>query len=134
VTCADQIRSAPFFKRFNDELSHQVLYEPKTIPIDDATVQPLLPHLLGHAIPALSDATGRNEINEIRASGVIVFDPAKGNVDMSIIRNSWPKERSSTTLSAVPRWRHSDLKEVAYLYVIELYKDFVKKEAGLNQK
>lgn len=132
----EQIRNAPFFKRFNDELNHQILCGPKTEPLDEATVQPLLPHLLGHAIPALSDATGRNVIPEItNSTGQIVFN-VDDNIDMSIeLRNNnkWPEERDRTTLSPVPRWQHNDLKVVAYLYVIELYKDFVIKEANLNK-
>lgn len=119
----DNIRLAPFFKGFSDEHGHNVLYGSKTTLLSADVVDPLLPHLRGHAIPALSDAAGSHSVTGTR------------NIDMSTeLRNDWPKERvADINLNGIKRWKHGDLKDVAYLYVYRLYNDFVIKEAQLNQ-
>ncbi len=120
----DEIRQAPFFRRFNTEHGHDVLYGPKSNLLGSDVVDPLLPHLRGHAIPALSDAAGRNSISDL----------GDNNFDMSAFRNGWPIERTPDNSSGgVARWKHGDLKDVAYLYVYRLYADFVRKVAKLNQ-
>ncbi|MFK5894078.1 MAG: hypothetical protein QM504_12725 [Pseudomonadota bacterium] len=87
--------------------------------------------MLGYAIPALSDATGRNSIGRIVVSGQTVFSPTD-NINMSDSRNDWPSERKPDDFGLI-RWRHSDLNDVAYLYVLNLYKDFVKIRAQLDK-
>lgn len=109
------MRLAPFFKRFGDQ--YDALYGDVGSPLTDAQVDPLLPHLLGHALPALSFSAGRNVLARISN---------QDNYNMFDNKNSWPNERSSNQ-----RWKHSDIKDVSYIYVRNVFDDFVS-EGGLE--
>jgi hypothetical protein len=68
-------------------------------------------------MPALSYAVGRNAIEE---NGIV-------NVDMSDqLRSGWPlsRENDSGGVNPIPRWKHSDIRDVAYLYVHKLFDVF----------
>lgn len=49
------------------------------------------------------------------------------NFNMQTMQNGWPAERG---LKA--DWKHSDIKDIAYLYVYKLFNELVGK-GGLNQ-
>ena len=71
--------------------------------------------LLTEMIPARSLAVGGNPVLAYGAN----------NYDMqSQLREGWPAERI-TAEAPSPRWLHSDLREVAYIYVFPLYDRWV---------
>jgi hypothetical protein len=43
------------------------------------------------------------------------------------------ERRPDDSSNGIKRWKHGDLKDVAYLYVYRLYNDFVRIEASLDQ-
>lgn len=73
-------------------------------------------HLLGEMIPARSLPAGANQVGVLREGSII-----DRNLNMHLIfRNSWPTSRGNDL-----SWRHSDLTDVAYLFVWPLYDSFV---------
>ncbi len=78
--------------------------------------------LLATAMPALTLPTGANTVE--------IFKDNNKNFDMPIQfkndQNDWPSNR-------IPKdWHHSDIKEVAYTYIYNLFDKFVSL-GGLNQ-
>lgn len=69
--------------------------------------------VLAEAIPATSEATGRNEVDGFFSA----------NVDMMTLKTGWPRLDG--------KWYHSDFKNVAFPYVHQLFEDMVA-EGGLQ--
>ena len=69
--------------------------------------------MLGDAIPAESFAAGRNETSGV--SGNFNYQNENGTP------NGWPKTDDNNN----PVWEHSDIKNVAYFYVRQLFKKIV---------
>jgi hypothetical protein len=104
------LRSASFFKRFKQG----GLYGDNN---GSGMSDLVKTEVLAHAMPALSYAVGRNAIEE---NGIV-------NVDMSDqLRSGWPlsRENDSGGVNPIPRWKHSDIRDVAYLYVHKLFDVF----------
>ena len=75
--------------------------------------------MLGDAIPAESFAAGAN-----------VTGGVKDNHDMqSQTPNGWPKQREKNTSDGIIRqWLHSDLKDISFFYVYQLFNKIVNEE------
>gem|GEM_PF-6619944 len=69
--------------------------------------------LLAEAIPALSFPLGS------RASSLI---PAARQFDLPSLTDNWPRR---DPVSAVPEWRHSDMREVAYIYQYRFFNQVI---------
>ena len=111
----DVLDTAPFFKHFKSE--YEFLHSDSNISsISDDDIS----NIIAHAIPALSFAAGRNKLAQL---------PATNNIDMptALRVNCWPEE--AVGLSA--RWKHNDIKAVAYLYTYKVYLRMVE-EGGLK--
>jgi hypothetical protein len=107
------LRAASFFKRFKQN----GLYGDNN---GSGMTDLIKAEILAHAMPALSYAVGRNDFDE----------PGIEDVDMSVrMRNGWPLSREDDSLDVipVPRWKHSDIRDVAYLYVYKLFDYFNEK-------
>jgi hypothetical protein len=78
---------------------------------------------LAESLPALTFAAGSNPIQ--------IFNTR--NFDMMEMRNSWPDGRTAPTVDPDLRgWRHSDIKDMAYLYTHKVFEKFVNL-GGLDQ-
>jgi hypothetical protein len=75
--------------------------------------------MLGDAIPAESFAAGANETG----GGVL-------NYNMQIdTPNGWPSQREKNTSNGIIRqWLHSDLKDISFFYVYQLFNKIVNEE------
>jgi len=71
--------------------------------------------LLAGFIPSRTLPVGRNKLNAI---------PDTRNFDMNAMKNGWPQERINDPDKG-NNWLHSDLKEIAYIYVYKSYTNFV---------
>jgi len=78
--------------------------------------------LLAEAFPAMTLAAGRTKVNALGIFGrnFDMQSQFKTEVNKMPI---WPSER---LLIKDKRWRHNDIREVSYLYVHELFNEFVK--------
>jgi hypothetical protein len=72
--------------------------------------------LLAQMIPAMSLAAGRKAVGAFTPP-----DTPTRNFDMNDMKTGWPAERGNDD-----KWRHSDLRAVAYVYVQELYKSITQ--------
>ena len=101
------LRSEPFFRRFRDNrLTDPVLGS------DAAREMQVRAEVLGTGIPALSYATGANQLAAI---GVLRnFDLNSLNSNNGF-QTGWPASRLANPDEST-RWLHSDLKDVAYPY------------------
>ena len=105
----DKILEKPFFKLTDDDLTLLQDY-----PAGSDYARANHDRLLAEAIPALSLAAGRNE--------VIKFN-IDNNFDMNLsYKNGWPPSRSVDNESK--KWKHSDLRDIAYPYVYNLFVKF----------
>jgi len=78
--------------------------------------------LLARMIPAMSLAAGREPVEKLtREAG------EERNFNLNNLKTGWPAERG-----ADKDWRHSDLRDVAFVYVKDFYKEFVRL-AALSQ-
>jgi hypothetical protein len=78
--------------------------------------------LLAKGIPALSGATGTMSVNITDNSGNAI--PGRNPNMNSVARpNGWP--RPPTDAPYGQRWKHSDLKDVAFFYVYNVFRDVV---------
>jgi hypothetical protein len=77
--------------------------------------------ILAYGIPALSAAIGHEKI------GSLVSPAVQENIDMNAFNrpNGWWRPKSFGQLGE--RWLHSDMFEVAYCYVYEVFDDFVRR-------
>ena len=105
-----QIRTNSFFALLDDE----DLYGANGSTL--AQQPTVYGRLLADAIPALSSAMGRNQLNDFGA----------GQINMMDQQNGWPAARLSDP-ELGHRWLHSDLKNVAFLYVYELFDDIASR-------
>jgi len=94
------LRTTTFFRGFRDDL---------TGDNGNIVAEINFPYILGNEIPALSFA-----------AGAIAIDRISSQINMNDIPMSWPEERGLTV-----RWRHSDYKNVAYLYTHPLFENMV---------
>jgi hypothetical protein len=73
--------------------------------------------LLAEAIPALSTPTGSRFVYKIGT---------KGNYDMPVQfadQPHWPGPKTGNV--QMPVWKHSDMHDVAYIYLFKLYNELV---------
>ena len=121
-----QLRETPFFRHFRPDQNtfEQHIYDGTALlaPLGDGTASAManLPFtqykLLAEAIPAQSFAVGANEIPQLN-----ILAGQNRNFDMQGMQSGWPEERPNTD------WEHSDLKNVAYQYVYQLFDELVAK-------
>jgi len=79
--------------------------------------------LLAEMIPALSFATGRNEVALLNRQG-----NGTQNYDMNdLYQNGWPDGRHNSDIN--DPWLHGDYKVVAYVYVYKVF-DYIGKTKG----
>jgi hypothetical protein len=100
----DDIVVHPVFKPFQEDWLFT------TNAISEEQISPILSRLLADAIPAISLAAGANPFRE----GVI---PTIDYLDFQ--GNGWPSKREG-------KWLHSDIKNVAYRYVVDFFKELIK--------
>ena len=100
-----ELVASPIFRRFDNGLLHQTNLI--------AIAQTELNKVLGDGIPATSFAAGRNETSGV--SGNYNYQNENGTP------NGWPKTDDNDN----PVWEHSDIKNVAYFYVRQLFKKIV---------
>jgi hypothetical protein len=68
--------------------------------------------LFGDALPALSSAMGRYQLGGFGSAQINMMDE----------QNGWPAARLADP-DLGNRWLHSDIKNIAFLYVYELFGD-----------
>ena len=85
----------------------------------DATINDIYMALAKY-VPAVSSAVG----------GVPTFDDADryNNLNSLVYRNGWGRYHSVYGTS----WLHSDIKDMAYFYVVPLFDEIVEEKGGLN--
>ena len=125
-TAVDEIKKRPFFRPGGSDLAP--LYVP-TDPNDPDQGSQFatdnLHFLLAGFIPSRTLPVGANSVQRIS-------DVGGGNFNMqNLYQNGWPQERLDDD-STQNNWLHSDLREVAYLYVYKLFDKF-RQIGGLNQ-
>ncbi len=112
-----ELREVPFFGNFVEDF--EVLHNPHGHPDAITLSYENNTHyrLLSSAIPAASFAAGANEIEDF------VTPETNRNIDQQTYRTSgeWPAERPNSN------WLHSDLKNIAYPYVYQLFDLIVEK-------
>ena len=101
----------PVFEKFGKEAERMHKLEPMKIA-DTKDPEELRAYFLGHSVPATSFATGRN------ATGAEVVKEERDYKDYK--SGDWPRW--------FERWRHSDIKNVAYYYVSKFYESIVNGE------
>jgi hypothetical protein len=101
-----QIRTNSFFAHFDDEN----LYGTNGSAV--AQQLALRRQMLADALPALSPAMGRNPLINFGAAQINMMDK----------QNGWPSTRLGNQ-QLQDRWLHSDLKNIAFLYVYKLFDD-----------
>lgn len=105
----DDLKAKPFFKKGTNDND---LFTDTVLPADYIS-EKRLARLLAEAIPALTLPAGANETS---AFGL------RNNFNMQDMQvNGWPNVRDKLN------WYHSDFKDVAYLYVYELFDQLVEK-------
>jgi pimeloyl-ACP methyl ester carboxylesterase len=123
-TNQQMILSRPFFRPGGAELA--TLYVPtdtNQTDVGSALATTKLPLLLAGFIPSRTLPTGANRL---------ATWPTTRNYNMQHtalddgFQNAWPPERDNSD------WHHSDLREVAYLYIYKLFDKF-RDLGGLNQ-
>lgn len=99
----------PLFTPFRSEADS--MHSTNLFTISDETYRKnLRAKFLGDAIPATSFAAGRNAITTFGNDGNMNFAGCKRS-------DAWPRNGGE--------WRHSDIKDVAYFYMTELYRRIV---------
>ena len=116
ITPKDAIEH-PLFTPFRMEVDN--MHSTNLFTIADQSYRAALrAKFLGDAIPATSFAAGRNQIT---------LWGTQRNIDyLSFVReNAWPSARIS---SGTKVWEHSDLKNVAYYFIHQVFGTFLKTE------
>jgi len=108
----------PFFDPFaNDKFHDPAFGSAEAAKYDEVS------KVLAESLPALTFAAGSNPIQ--------IFTTR--NYDMMTLRNGWPESRTQPTVDPDFRgWRHSDIRNMAYLYTHKVFVEFVKL-GGLDQ-
>ncbi|HEY5747343.1 MAG TPA: hypothetical protein VIU12_14795, partial [Chryseolinea sp.] len=106
----EQLKEHPFLKPGPEELYG-------TSGSDYASGQQHRNTLLAEMVPALSFATGANALANFETGNFNVMDYKNGG--------SWPNERLQDGTKG-NNWLHSDVKDIAYIYVYPLYSKFVE--------
>ncbi len=111
----NQIGQLPFFLRFaNPKFHDPALGSAEALKYEEVS------RALAEALPALSYATGANYVTafgDLRNSDL--------NADTSRV-NGWPAGRANDAKEEMRGWRHSDMREVAYLYTYFPFDEFVR--------
>jgi hypothetical protein len=109
---SEDIITKPLFTGMNDDRMSST----NVLNFVDANLRA---KMLGDAIPAESFAAGAN-----------VTGGVKDNHDMqSQTPNGWPKQREKNTSDGIIRqWLHSDLKDISFFYVYQLFNKIVNEE------
>ena len=103
----NNIIQRPVFEKFGEKTEQMHNLGPMKIADER-----LRAYFLGHSVPATSFATGRN------ATGAEVIKEERDYKDYK--SGDWPRW--------FERWRHSDIKNVAYYYVSKFYESIVNGE------
>ncbi len=101
-------------------LSTHVFY-PSPSAMFNATIDPDTQNrILSYAIPAISTSIGHERVGPEDEDDQVL----QGNIDMNALNrpNGWWRPKSFGQLGE--RWLHSDMFEVAYCYVYEVFDDF----------
>ena len=108
----------PLFTPFRSE--SEAMHSTNLFTIADATYrEQLRAKFLGDAIPATSFAAGANRIESWLNDKNINYD--------NCVKDGWGIRDNG-------RWLHSDIKEVAYFLISELFRRIVKNEGGENDR
>jgi hypothetical protein len=100
-----QLRTKPFFEPFHNDDFHKTDKQEAA-----ANNYEEVSRLLAASIPAISYPAGSTEIGDLDGK----------NFDMhTTFKNGWPTSRKNPK-----NWLHSDMRDVAYLYVYKLYDKF----------
>ncbi|MBB5353562.1 hypothetical protein HNR46_003823 [Haloferula luteola] len=101
----------PFFEPFENEKFHDpALGSAEAGKYDEVS------KALAESLPALTFAAGSNPIQ--------IFNTR--NIDMMGLRNGWPEARTAPTVDPDLRgWRHSDIRNMAYLYTHKVFDEFI---------
>ena len=121
-----ELRSKPFFRPGGSAITPLYVPEdPETPDQGSDFAQTNHAQLLSEMIPAISLAAGLYPV------GTLDEPTQSHNFDMqNTMKNGWPQERLNSGWEE--RWRHSDFREIAYLYVYKVFDEFVNL-GGLNQ-
>ena len=109
------LRTNSFFRSF----SNTQLYGPNGSAI--AAEWFTRAQLLSEAIPALSYATGANDIDQYSSLKPI----GRGGYMMDSLENGWPQQRIEN-IRQKNRWFHSDIRNVAYCFTYQVFDKKVK--------
>jgi hypothetical protein len=103
----EQLRVKPFFDPFHNDDFHKTDKQ-----VAAANNYEEVSRLLAASIPAISYPAGSTAIGELGEGK---------NFDMhNTFKNGWPTSRAATNNN----WRHSDVREVSYLFIYKLYDKF----------
>jgi hypothetical protein len=111
----NQLRTEPFFRKPTGSQTGSQLFG---LTIDSAYVSSVKDDLLSRALPALTTATGGwlgENIQRDRKFGLFV------NMDDPSNKNGWPSNRGLDK-----DWKHSDIKDVGYVFSKEIFKQIVE--------
>ena len=112
----------PLFTPFRSESAN--MHSTNLFTVADADYRyALRAKFLGDAIPAISFATGANPL----ADGIVTDNIPVVNSMCNTHR--WPSERTDNGLRL---WLHSDIKNLAYFYVYNLFDRIVGRSGGLE--
>jgi hypothetical protein len=112
------LKAKPFFRKGSDS----DLYEPGNIGSTYAANN--MNRLLADAMPALTLPAGANHV-EIFTNNNLNFDMQDKSFKKK--NQDWPANRGLDI-----KWRHSDIREIAYPYIFNLFDKFIT-QGGLNQ-
>jgi len=115
----------PFFDPFaNDKFHDPAFGSAEAAKYDEVS------KALAESLPALTFAAGSNPIAAFNSNIPGVPDR---NYDMMTLRNGWPPTRAKIIQGTeLSDWRHSDIRNMAYLYTHKVFVEFVKL-GGLDQ-
>jgi pimeloyl-ACP methyl ester carboxylesterase len=117
----DELKAKPFF---NASGPHAAIYDSNQATASAHAGNYLnRSEILARMIPALTPATGKTSIK--------MFNPPGGqskNIDMQAsFQTGWPREREDNPIPRLQRaWYHSDLIDIAYIYINRLYSNLVE--------
>ena len=108
----------PLFTPFRSE--SEAMHSTNLFTVADASYRDsLCAKFLADSIPATSFAAGANETG----GGLENYNM------QSETHNRWPKQRERKTADGIIRqWLHSDLKDVSFFYVYQLFNKIVREE------
>jgi hypothetical protein len=103
-----RLRTEPFFRKGFPSILPLYQYPPGTKLTDKSEYG-----LLATFVPSRTLPIGANNISTM------------SNIDINNLKTGWPQERIQSDWRE--RWRHSDLKTVAYVFTYKLFDDMVPK-------